>query len=209
MSYKLPDHLIAIRAECIRLRVEEDLSVPELMQRTGAKKGFAYNSVKGIKKKKRVHHNAAWWSDEEIAFLRKFYRKGKILTNLPKRSWVNIVQKADKLGLRRDYHQIYDRHRPAKEPHYLVMLLKEYRLERKIPLIVLERKTKILQRLYREWEAGRLIPNIAELEKWATALGFKLFMKFDSTTIAPVVKDKDKPFTSLFDPAKSRELVEV
>lgn len=170
-----------VRAECIRLRVHEQLSTPTIARQLKLSTQSVYKILAGhvwlpnwptLKGGPR-----ATWLKQEVDTLKAMYAtadKAEILGALPNRGWPNIAKKASALGLRRPVPG------SRKNTRYVQALFRQLRAARetqKLTRVQLSARCGYHVNVLLGWELGKRNPDFRFVVDWAAALGFDIVLK--------------------------------
>lgn len=166
----------ATRTEALRLRLDEDLSTPDIAQRLGIKPSAAYHILKGRPRRFRPYVCATGlpWTPELTGHLRRLYptsTHAEILAAFPGRSWDTIERKANTLGIHRDPDARIQVHHPV---HPLVARLRAARHAQDLTTSQLARAARLDRQMITGTELGHRSASLPQLAAWAAALGFEL-----------------------------------
>lgn len=176
MTRKVPKEK---KAECIRLRVQQQLSTPQIARQVGLSNCSVYAILKkhpwsGV----RVMGGArATWSGSECDALRRLWATAdpeEIMTAIPNRKWSNIGRKACALKLRRRLPGARKNRRPIPA---LIVQLRNIREQREMTRPEVAKLAGYHHMQLHGWEMGKRCPIFWKLMDWADALGFEIVLK--------------------------------
>jgi DNA-binding transcriptional regulator YiaG len=179
----------AKRRECVRLRVEQNLSTPQIARTVGVSNFSAYRILRKHPWRPVKGYGRRAWSERDDRDLRQLYPMAtweELQRRFPQRTLAAIAKEASELGLRRDSKMLRQRR------HYLspiVEALRAERLRRRMTGDQLADKMGYAVALIRRWETGINQPKLRQIEDWGDALGMMISVQPAKTapfSIAPI-----------------------
>lgn len=162
--------------EAIRLRVELQISTPEIARRLRVSNVVIYKFLKNHPWAPRGKWKGSWTAEEE-ATLRKMYPisdEAEIVAAIPNHKWINIGRKANSLDLKRPQPGSRKNKRPI---HPLIKQLRQIREQRRMPRPRLSKKSGHHINEILRWELGQTGPKFHAVSDWAEALGFEIVLQ--------------------------------
>lgn len=168
------------KQDCIRIRLDENLSTPAIAKRIGISNYSVYRILAAhpwIAPRDRDHcqiTRGKRWTEADLAYLRTSYpaaAREALMVRLPGRTWEQICKVANMHGFRRKPLVL----NPPKYPvHPLCQQLRRAREFKNMPRSRLQAITGISTNDLLKWETGQAQPQMRSLLKWIAGLGFEL-----------------------------------
>lgn len=165
------------RAAAIKLRVERQLSAPEIARRVGICNATAYLVLRKYPWTGR-RKNPRDWTVGEIDVLLTLWPEGtraEIKRALPRRTFEAASKKANEMDLRRStdaYRRFAGRARPVCAE--LERIRRRLRIKR--PALAKRRKGLSVNNTLC-WALGKREPSLRGVETWAEAMGYELAVR--------------------------------
>lgn len=162
--------------EAVRLRVELQLSTPEIARRLHVSNFVIYNFLKKHPWAPRGKWKGSWTA-EEIAVLTRMYPSSdetEIVAAIPKHKWVNICKKANSLDLKRP---MPGTRKNKRSIHPVIKKLRQLREQRRMTRPRLSEKCGYHINEILHWELGQTNPKLQFVSDWAAALGFEIVLQ--------------------------------
>lgn len=166
----------AHKAECVRLRNQDQLSTPAIARKVG----LANASVYKILRKHPwagVTHSPREWTREEVDRLEKLYPvadDADLLAAFPRRTLSAIGRKASSLSIRRPLPG------SRKNKRFIHPIFRRLRAERErqgLTRVALAKKLGYHWNEIQAWENGKRQPRFISVYEWAVSLGMELMLK--------------------------------
>lgn len=164
------------KAECIRLRIREQLSTPRIARKVGLSNASVYKALQkhpwlGVRQDRRS------WSTEEVRKLIDLWPVADdddLLKEFPKRNLGSIGRKASDLGVRRP---LPGARKNKRFIHPIFKALRAERERRKLTRAALATKAGHHVNQIQTWENGKCRPLFLALLDWAAALGMEIVLR--------------------------------
>lgn len=185
----------AKRVECIRLRVELQLSTPAIAKRVGISNFSAYRILAKhpwFPREPAARDGArATWSRDEIATLVRLWPvadPAALCAAIPRRKYENMQKKASELGLRR---RMPGARKNKRFVHPIFVQLRAAREAKGLTRPQLAERLGYHFHQIHCWEMGKTQPSLRNVDEWATALGFSLMLSASgSSAVSAIVVDR-------------------
>lgn len=178
----------ATKAECIRLRRDEQLSTPAIAKKVGLSNCAAYKILKPYPwRGKRVHPSE--WKPAEIAVLERLWPSAshaELLAALPGRKFLALSRKACNLGFRRLSPKQRHNDLPVLPQ---IQALRTERHQRRLSRSQLSARAGYHLNQLLGWENGKAHPNLRAFVEWAEALGMEVVVR----RTGPIVREIELP----------------